>query len=119
MSRFVVSGCQDKWVAEKIHGNYTKKGEHHGKAYYQKDGSDVVLYFWDERDGPKMGGWFFGEELGGDLVFSRNATKVTYVSQRPKYNVFQVSNENHGFHQISMKMLNSIKFSRNLSEIKI
>eukprot|EP00913_Durusdinium_trenchii_P019400 g18238.t1 len=31
-------------------------------------GLDVLIYFWDERDGPELCGWWIGPKVGGDQV---------------------------------------------------
>merc|ERR1712157_526390 len=33
-------------------------------------GLDVLLYFWDERDGAAVSGWWFGPKVGGDQVWA-------------------------------------------------
>lgn len=42
----------------------------------EPDGStavDVLLYFWDERDGANFSGWWFGPKVGGDQVWAHHA----------------------------------------------
>ena len=34
----------------------------------------VTLYYWDERDGPALSGWWFGDRPGGERVWSRCPT---------------------------------------------
>eukprot|EP00746_Dinoflagellata_sp_MGD_P126627 gnl/MRDRNA2_/MRDRNA2_61423_c0_seq2.p1 gnl/MRDRNA2_/MRDRNA2_61423_c0~~gnl/MRDRNA2_/MRDRNA2_61423_c0_seq2.p1 ORF type:complete len:905 (+),score=306.83 gnl/MRDRNA2_/MRDRNA2_61423_c0_seq2:167-2716(+) len=55
--------------------------ENHGKPVYKKDqqvnGLDVLIYFWDDRDGPNFGGWWFGPKVGGDQVWAYNPEKST------------------------------------------
>lgn len=31
---------------------------------------DVLIYFWDDRDGPAFCGWWFGPKVGGDQVWA-------------------------------------------------
>lgn len=31
---------------------------------------DVLIYFWDDRDGPSFCGWWFGPKVGGDQVWA-------------------------------------------------
>lgn len=31
---------------------------------------DIMLYFWDDRDGPDFCGWWFGPKAGGNVWFS-------------------------------------------------
>ena len=30
----------------------------------------VLIYFWDDRDGPTFSGWWIGPKVGGDQVWS-------------------------------------------------
>jgi len=57
-------------------GDYTDIGEHHNRRSYQRipdDGrTDVFLYYWDSRDDPTQGGWWFGNALGGEEVWARH-----------------------------------------------
>lgn len=63
-------------------GDYKEEGTNHGRKFYKKmqksaghENIDVFLYFWDNRDGPDFSGWWFGNQVGGAQVWSRN--KVT------------------------------------------
>jgi len=71
-----VTGCQHPTVAEIVIGSYTLFGENHGKPAYKKDtlvkGVQVLLYYWDARDGPIFSGWWFGPKVGGDEVWAHN-----------------------------------------------
>jgi len=62
-------------------GDYAEKGTNHGKKVYQKiqdipghQDIDVLLYFWDQRDGPDFSGWWFGDQIGGSQVWARCAS---------------------------------------------
>jgi len=64
-------------------GDYQEEGSNHGRKYYKKMGRipgheeiDVYLYYWDERDGPSFSGWWFGNQVGGAQVWSRNIGKA-------------------------------------------
>merc|ERR1712039_721977 len=35
----------------------------------------VLIYYWDERDGPAFMGWWFGPKVGGDQVWAYNGNK--------------------------------------------
>ncbi|CAK0883943.1 unnamed protein product [Prorocentrum cordatum] len=52
----------------------------HGKPTYKKDtqvnGLDVMLYFWDERDGKAFSGWWFGPKVGGDQVWAYHPRNI-------------------------------------------
>mmetsp|Transcript_156746 Transcript_156746/g.300635 ORF Transcript_156746/g.300635 Transcript_156746/m.300635 type:complete len:1829 (-) Transcript_156746:72-5558(-) len=73
----VVSGGWDKEMAETLQGTYAPSSENHGRKVYKRDGlksdetvqSIVLLYYWDERDGPDQCGWWFGPEIGGEEVW--------------------------------------------------
>lgn len=57
------------------------QGSNHGKPVYKKDGApnsvSVLIYFWDERDGPSFSGWWFGPKVGGDQVWAYNGDKAS------------------------------------------
>merc|ERR1712151_854350 len=51
----------------------------HGRPTYKRNGQvgglDVMLYFWDQRDGPNFCGWWFGPKVGGDQVWAYHNNK--------------------------------------------
>jgi len=78
-----VNGCQNVTIANIIKGSYKANGSNHNKPIYQKDGSfgsvAVLIYYWDERDGPNFHGWWFGPKVGGDQVWAYNDNKAAPV----------------------------------------
>lgn len=70
----VVSGCQHLELGEIVRGIFAWQGENHGRPTFKKttpvNGLDVMLYFWDERDGIAFCGWWFGPAVGGDQVWA-------------------------------------------------
>ncbi|CAE8630845.1 unnamed protein product [Polarella glacialis] len=59
-------------------GEYVEKGENHGRKVFQKvipqgrsDIIDVLIYYWDGRDGDAFSGWWFGNKLGGSQVWAQ------------------------------------------------
>ncbi|CAE7194909.1 unnamed protein product, partial [Symbiodinium necroappetens] len=68
-----------------VRGNFTANGQNHGKPTYKKEdlefgdhqvnGLDVMLYYWDERDGPNFCGWWFGPKVGGDQVWAYHPSR--------------------------------------------
>merc|ERR1712187_633405 len=52
----------------------------------QVNGLDVMVYFWDERDGPNFCGWWFGPKIGGDQVWAYHPDKT----QTPPRNGWKV-----------------------------
>eukprot|EP00416_Gambierdiscus_australes_P004688 CAMPEP_0171129418 /NCGR_PEP_ID=MMETSP0766_2-20121228/118908_1 /TAXON_ID=439317 /ORGANISM="Gambierdiscus australes, Strain CAWD 149" /LENGTH=1029 /DNA_ID=CAMNT_0011592615 /DNA_START=23 /DNA_END=3112 /DNA_ORIENTATION=+ len=77
---YVVSTCGrdgEEVVVRTLVGEYIEKGVNHGRKVYMKvhdkavpDYVDVLLYYWDSRDGPGFEGWWFGNKLGGTQVWS-------------------------------------------------
>eukprot|EP00933_Yihiella_yeosuensis_P052122 TRINITY_DN50127_c0_g1_i1.p1 TRINITY_DN50127_c0_g1~~TRINITY_DN50127_c0_g1_i1.p1 ORF type:complete len:1005 (+),score=281.52 TRINITY_DN50127_c0_g1_i1:49-3063(+) len=58
-------------------GEYIEKGANHGRQVFQKvqpqgTSTNVLLYYWDGRDGESFQGWWFGNKLGGSEVWSHN-----------------------------------------------
>merc|ERR1712087_335504 len=62
---------------------FNRLGENHGKPTYKKtmkaNGEDVLIYFWDARDGEAFSGWWFGPKVGGDQVWAYHANKTSMV----------------------------------------
>jgi len=74
---FTVGQSRDEVVERTLIGEYVEKGVNHGRKVYQKvhdksvpDYVDVLLYYWDNRDGERFRGWWFGNKLGGTQVWS-------------------------------------------------
>ncbi|CAE7633327.1 unnamed protein product [Symbiodinium pilosum] len=71
-----VSGCSNDTVSNIIQGLYNTKESNHNKPVYKKEGPPgsvtVLIYYWDERDGPSFNGWWFGPKVGGDQVWAYN-----------------------------------------------
>eukprot|EP00397_Hematodinium_sp_SG-2012_P001337 GEMP01001338.1.p1 GENE.GEMP01001338.1~~GEMP01001338.1.p1 ORF type:complete len:1281 (+),score=364.85 GEMP01001338.1:85-3927(+) len=66
-----------------LNGVYQQQETNHGKPTYKKraelDGTtQCCVYFWDERDGDALAGWWMAPEVGGEQVWahcvSRNPT---------------------------------------------
>eukprot|EP00397_Hematodinium_sp_SG-2012_P001982 GEMP01001988.1.p1 GENE.GEMP01001988.1~~GEMP01001988.1.p1 ORF type:complete len:1340 (+),score=382.14 GEMP01001988.1:70-4089(+) len=58
-----------------LNGSYGKaEQENHGRQVYRKleTGQDVMVYFWDDRDGPQLQGWWVAPEVGGANVWAMN-----------------------------------------------
>jgi hypothetical protein len=58
---------------EVLTGFYEEHGENHGRPVYLKrlaEGSEtpreVFVYYWDDRDGSEVSGWWFGASVGGE-----------------------------------------------------
>mmetsp|Transcript_91246 Transcript_91246/g.282237 ORF Transcript_91246/g.282237 Transcript_91246/m.282237 type:complete len:1100 (+) Transcript_91246:84-3383(+) len=76
---FSVVGCQHATIGNIVRGHFNRAGDNHGRPTFKKDtqsnGLDVMLYFWDERDGPALCGWWFGPKVGGDQVWAFHPSK--------------------------------------------
>lgn len=74
----VVAGGQDRNVSEILSGNFTLVSQNHGNPVYKKDvqvkGQDVMLYYWDGRDGHLVG-WWFSPKVGADRDWAYNPSK--------------------------------------------
>merc|ERR1712176_752944 len=77
---FIVTGCTNPTVGAIAQGNCDVVAENHGRRAYKRDtqvnGLDVMVYFWDERDGPNFCGWWFGPKIGGDQVWAYHPDKT-------------------------------------------
>lgn len=70
-----VSGCASPEVSDIIKGRYQIVEQNHNKNVYKKEGGgdvQVLIYYWDDRDGPNFHGWWFGPKIGGDQVWAFN-----------------------------------------------
>lgn len=78
--RLIVSGCKHDTVGGIVRGEFNLQSDNHGKPVYKKNGQvnglDVMLYFWDDRDGPDFCGWWFGPKVGGDQVWAYHSEKA-------------------------------------------
>ncbi|CAK9083625.1 Uncharacterized protein SCF082_LOCUS39694, partial [Durusdinium trenchii] len=57
-----------------ISGTYVENGTACGRKTYEKEGNEdskVIIYYWDDRDGPDFQGWWFGNTLAGPQVWAR------------------------------------------------
>jgi len=76
----VVTGCTHATVGAIVRGSFQLVGENHTKPTYKKDGQvnglDVMMYYWDERDGAGFCGWWFGPKVGGDQVWAYHPDKA-------------------------------------------
>mmetsp|Transcript_87148 Transcript_87148/g.255076 ORF Transcript_87148/g.255076 Transcript_87148/m.255076 type:complete len:878 (+) Transcript_87148:90-2723(+) len=75
-----VSGCTHRTIDKILNGTFLMSNQsNHGMPVYKKtekvSGLDIMLYFWDERDGPSFSGWWFGPKVGGDQVWAYNGDK--------------------------------------------
>lgn len=75
-AELIVTGCNHATVKEIVRGGFSRSGSNHGRPAYKKcdkiDGQDVMIYFWDSRDGESTCGWWFGSKVGGDVVWAFN-----------------------------------------------
>lgn len=66
---------KDRGIAVRtMSGTYLQTGTSCGRKTYEKEGKQdpkVIIYYWDDRDGPEFRGWWFGNTLAGAQVWSR------------------------------------------------
>lgn len=69
----LVSYGLDRSMMETVGGTFGVWGENHGQPVYRRTSPvnemQVLLYYWDERDGPDQRGWWFGPAVGGEEVW--------------------------------------------------
>ena len=57
-------------------GPHHSQFQSHGRPKYRNTDSDkdysAYLYYWDDRDGPELQGWWIGPEIGGNDVWIRH-----------------------------------------------
>lgn len=63
-----------------LNGQYMQSGDNHGKPTYRKRnaGGGITqchVYFWDERDGEALAGWWMAPEVGGEQVWAHSVNK--------------------------------------------
>eukprot|EP00931_Biecheleriopsis_adriatica_P032574 TRINITY_DN18_c0_g1_i2.p1 TRINITY_DN18_c0_g1~~TRINITY_DN18_c0_g1_i2.p1 ORF type:complete len:1027 (-),score=405.02 TRINITY_DN18_c0_g1_i2:107-3187(-) len=91
VANITVAGCTHATVGSIVRGNFTLSGANHNKPVYKKDqqvnGLDVMLYFWDERDGANFSGWWFGPKVGGDQVWAYQPLRTTQTPPRTGWKV--------------------------------
>jgi len=75
-ARVIAGGCSNMAVSHLVEGAFVLVSNNHGRPVYRKEQQaecgDIVLYFWDDRDGPNFCGWYFGREVGGDQVIAHH-----------------------------------------------
>jgi len=84
------TGCKNSTVSGIIKGTFVPDGSNHGKSIYRKEGpsnTTVLIYFWDDRDGPSFSGWWFGPKVGGDQVWAYNEYKASPVPPQAGWKV--------------------------------
>jgi len=79
--RIRIAGCKHEVVGPIISGDYSISGSNHGKPSYKKDAASnslqVMMYFWDERDGAASSGWWIGPQVGGNMVWGHHPNRTT------------------------------------------
>lgn len=87
----VVSGCTNATISAIVKGNYTPYSQNHGKVVYRKDekskGFEVLIYYWDDRDGAELCGWWFGPNVGGDQVWAYHPSRSSTSPPSSEWNV--------------------------------
>mmetsp|Transcript_93894 Transcript_93894/g.205568 ORF Transcript_93894/g.205568 Transcript_93894/m.205568 type:complete len:632 (-) Transcript_93894:51-1946(-) len=76
-----VSGCSCPSHGPAVRGTYIECNENCGRPVYRRtdlyEEEQVLLYFWDERDGAAWCGWWFGNEVTSDsTIYGYNPGKT-------------------------------------------
>ena len=91
VSQITVAGCSHATVGPIVRGDFTHAGDNHGKLVYKKDtqvnGLDVMIYFWDQRDGVAFCGWWFGPKVGGDQVWAYHPSQTSATPPKAGWKV--------------------------------
>lgn len=81
-------------MAETVAGTYKPIDENHDREVFQRidppGDSPVLLYFWDDRDGPDNAGWWFGPEVGGEEVWAHNSNQSPEGTRDPPLREWRV-----------------------------
>merc|ERR1711948_244035 len=66
----------------------------HGKVVYKREEDpaeegalDVLIYYWDERDGADLCGWWFGPSAGGEMVWAYHPSRKATTPPAAEWNV--------------------------------
>lgn len=69
-----ISGCGNEVVEKMIKGWYRPSVGNHGRIAYEKydhqEGAGAWIYYWDDRDGSRLCGWWIGQVVGGSMVWA-------------------------------------------------
>jgi len=63
-----------------LNGNYAQSAENHARPVFSKraelEGAQkCCVYFWDERDGAALAGWWMAPEVGGEQVWAHSVAQ--------------------------------------------
>lgn len=91
----IVSGCQNPTISDIVKGTYFRHGSNHGKPVYKKkleevsddDDLDVLIYYWDDRDGEENCGWWFSPSVGGEMVWAFHPSRKATTPPPAEWNV--------------------------------
>ncbi|CAE8618619.1 unnamed protein product [Polarella glacialis] len=91
----VVSSCKNKTISDIVKGTFHPHGINHGKIVYKKkpepnddpDDLEVLIFYWDERDGPDLCGWWFGPSIGGQMVWAYHPSRQAATPPSAEWNV--------------------------------
>lgn len=68
-----VAGGMDATIGPGLAGRYQRGGSDHGQPIFKKESSqgyEILLYFWDARDGVWFQGWWFGPNVDQAQVWA-------------------------------------------------
>jgi len=74
--KLIVEGCIHETVSKIVEGTYSSFSQNHGKVVFKKDvqfnSLDVLIYYWDDRDGSDLKGWWFAPSVDGEQVWAHS-----------------------------------------------
>lgn len=87
----LATGCLDQTINHIVKGAYRVSAMNHGRPVYKKHekakGLDVLIYFWDDRDGLELCGWWFGPAVGGDQVWAFHPSRNSLTPPSNEWNI--------------------------------
>eukprot|EP00927_Polykrikos_kofoidii_P038438 TRINITY_DN32789_c0_g1_i1.p1 TRINITY_DN32789_c0_g1~~TRINITY_DN32789_c0_g1_i1.p1 ORF type:complete len:2073 (-),score=458.55 TRINITY_DN32789_c0_g1_i1:280-6498(-) len=86
-----VAGCSEATIRDIIEGVYVPHCMNHNKVVWRRDrrvgGVSILIYFWDDRDGPDLCGWWFGPSVGADQVWAYHPSRASRTPPAADWNV--------------------------------
>ena len=110
----IVSGCQNPTISDIVKGTYFRHGSNHGKPVYKKkleevsddDDLDVLIYYWDDRDGEENCGWWFSPSVGGEMVWAFHPSRKAPWEEWNRFHPFLSWEKSSNMQHIMQHIMN-------------
>eukprot|EP00929_Paragymnodinium_shiwhaense_P090737 TRINITY_DN50876_c0_g1_i1.p1 TRINITY_DN50876_c0_g1~~TRINITY_DN50876_c0_g1_i1.p1 ORF type:complete len:823 (+),score=256.61 TRINITY_DN50876_c0_g1_i1:104-2572(+) len=83
-----VEGCSNPVVKKQIEGTFEDSGHANGRTLWKRTTKagedDVMIYYWDERDGAVLQGWWIGPTVGGEAAWAHNPNYSANLHRPPE-----------------------------------